>query len=710
MTTVKENVKIAGLHCADCVYKIEKSMSNVPGVKTLRVNFTSGRLMVEYDPERISLETIQSHVKKLGYEFLEEDVVNKERIASLENRELLAVVAAGIAFAMGVLAEFGTSNQVIARVYHDFLLSEMFLGASMAIAGWHVAWRAIGSLLKGVFVIDSLMLIGAIGAVLIDEFAEGAAVLFLYSIAEVLEDYSVERSRKSLKDLAGLIPKTASVKRGGGYADVRIDEIRPGEVVLVKPGGRIPVDGTVVAGRSAVNQAPITGESLPSDKDVGDPVFAGTMNQGGMLEISTVKEAKDSTLARIIELVEVAEGQKAPTERFIDRFSRYYTPSVVAFAILVATIPTVVFGQPVHVWVYKSLLLLLISCPCALALSTPISIASGITSGATNGVLFKGGAYVEMLAKIDTFAFDKTGTLTEGMPVVSDVIPTGDHSEGEVLSVAASLECLAEHPLGDAIVRYADERRVARLCVEDLGSIPGKGITGEINGEKYVAGSRRLFDREALEDAEDTLGNLQEEAKTVVIVGKQDEVFGVIALSDKIRPDSAQMVRELHRMGVKRVVMVTGDNERIARNVAQKLGVDEYFAELLPEQKLEIIGRIKKGSEAVAMVGDGVNDAPALAAADLGIAMGVAGSDTAMEAADIGLMKDDISKVPYLLALGRRTMRVVKQNIVLSISVKLLFAILAFPGLVTLWMAVAIGDMGVSLAVIFNALRLSRVK
>jgi Cd2+/Zn2+-exporting ATPase len=437
-------------------------------------------------------------------------------------------------------------------------------------------------------------------------------------------------------------------------------------------------------------------------------VFAGTINQEGRLEIEATKEVKDSTLARIVELVESAEEQKAPTERFIDRFAKYYTPAVVGLAVSVAVIPTVVFQQSFDVWFYKALLLLLISCPCALALSTPISMVSGITSGARNGVLFKGGVHVEKLAKIDTFAFDKTGTLTEGRPVVTDVIPFDGYSRKDILSVASSLECLSEHPLGKAIVQTAEDEGAATECVEDFTAMAGKGIRGRIGEESCVVGSKNIFSPDALSGKEEVFSRLEDEAKTIVVVGKENKIAGVIGISDKIRDDSKNMIDSLHKMGVNRTVMITGDNKRTAKAVASKIGVDEYYPELLPEEKVSIIERIRGGGGGVAMVGDGVNDAPALAAADLGVAMGVAGSDTALEVADIALMEDDISKVPYLLSLGKRTMGVVKQNIVLSIGIKLLFAILVFPGLVTLWMAVAIGDMGVSLGVILNALRISR--
>jgi len=553
------------------------------------------------------------------------------------------------------------------------------------------------------------MILGAIGALLIDAFLEAAAVLFLFSIAGILENYSVERSRKSLKELVNLAPKVASVKKDNKFIETPIKDIHIGDIVAVKAGERISVDGIIKNGHSSVNQAPITGESLPVSKNVGDEVYAGTINQNGYLEIEVTKESQDTTLAKIIELVEHAEGKKAPTERFIDKFAKYFTPSVILLAVCITIIPTYVFGQPFGVWFYKSLLLLLISCPCALALSTPISIVSGITSGARNGVLFKGGVYVEKLAKIDTIAFDKTGTLTEGKPVVTDVIPFNNFAKKEVLSIASSLECRSDHPLGKAIIEEAEKEGTYGECT-DFTSIPGQGIKGKIGNEEYLVGRTSLFDNKLVKDLLDSFNKLEDEGKTTVLVGKPDQIIGVIGITDKIRDGSRNLIKSLHKKGIKQIVMITGDNKRTAKAVAEKIGIDEYYAELLPEQKVSIIEKIKKKRQGVAMVGDGVNDAPSLATADLGIAMGVVGSDTALEVADIALMNDDISQVSYLLTLGKKTMSVIKQNIAGAIGVKLILAILVFPGLVTLWMAVAIGDMGISLAVITNALRLSKVK
>lgn len=457
----EKEVRTKGLHCADCVAKIEKTMTSIDGIHHIKLSFSTGRMKVKYDPDKISLEEIQSKIKRLGYDFLEAEL-KEEKIFSLKNHEFVSSTVSGVAFFTGLFISFLTPNPVILKFYHHILLSELFYIIAMVSGGYHVARRAVKALFNRTFVIDSLIIVGATGALFIGAFAEAAAVLFLFSVAELLEDYSVERSRKSLNELVNLTPKVALAKKGNKFVETPVEEIRVGDIILVKPGGRIAVDGVVVKGYSSVNQAPITGEFMPVTKKTGDMVFAGTINQEGSLEIKTVKEARDSTLAKIIELVESAEEQKSPTERFIDRFAKYYTPVVVIFAVSVAAVPPLFFQQPFDVWFYKALLLLLISCPCALALSTPISIVSGITSGAKNGVLFKGGVYVEKLAKIDTFAFDKTGTLTEGKPVVTDVIPFNGYTREEVLFIASSLESLSEHPLGKAIVDFAEQEKISK--------------------------------------------------------------------------------------------------------------------------------------------------------------------------------------------------------------------------------------------------------
>ncbi|MFQ6128632.1 MAG: heavy metal translocating P-type ATPase [Thermoplasmata archaeon] len=710
MRIEQEQVRIDGLHCLDCVKKIQKRISGLPGVKGITISFATGRIEVEYDRDKARLEQIQSAIRRLGYGILREEIEG-ESVFSLSNNEFALAFLSGIYLAIGLVVEFATWNPtVIEGIMYHVALSEPFYGLAIVLGGYYPARRAATAILNRSFIIDGLMVAGALGAVLIGAFAEAAAVLFLFSLAELLEDYSVERTRDSLRKLMDLKPKMASVKKNDTFVPTKVEDIGPGDIVRVKPGEQVGVDGIVVTGHSTIDQAPITGESMPVSKGLGDEVFAGTMNQDGRIEVRVTKKSSDSTLSKIIQLVESAGERKSQTSRFIDRFAKYYTPSILAMSATVAIVPTFLLNQPFDVWFYKALLLLLISCPCALAISTPVSMASSITGAARNGVLIKGGVYVERLDEIDTLAFDKTGTLTEGKAIVTEVIPLNGYSRNDVLRIAASLECLSEHPLGLPIVELAKKKGTPLECIESFHSVPGKGVRGRIGDEWFTVGTGRLIGTASKPPAKE--GGLVPEnrGETVVFVRRENETMGMITLADQVRYSAKEMVANLRTTKKHKLVMLTGDNEAVAKAVAGELEIGEFHSELLPQEKVNVIEGISKSGKKVAMVGDGVNDAPALAAADLGIAMSAAGSDTALEVADIALLSDDLSKIPYLLNLGKKTMRVVRNNIVAAIGIKLLFTILVFPGLVTLWMAVAIGDMGVSLGVILNSLRLAKVR
>ncbi|MHA1364253.1 MAG: heavy metal translocating P-type ATPase [Candidatus Freyarchaeota archaeon] len=579
------------------------------------------------------------------------------------------------------------------------------------ISGYSIAKEAFTALiLERKFSINLLIVIAAVGSFFIGHGEEGVAVVFLFYIAEFLEEYAGRRARKSIESLMRLAPEVATVKRDGEEVGVPVGEIDINEILVVRPGEKIPLDGVVVNGISSVNQAPITGESVPVTKQVGDEVYAGTINNEGFMEIRVTKRVEETILSKIVKLVEEAQKIKSPTEKFIDRFARYYTPAVVLIALGVAVIPTFVFNLPFDEWIYKALVLLVVSCPCALAISTPVSMVSGITSAARNGVLIKGSTFVEEISKVRVFAFDKTGTLTEGKLEVTDIIPL-EQSEEHVLLKAASLEALSEHPIARAIVERAknDGNGVELESVEEFRAWAGKGISGKINGEVYYVGSRRLFKEMSADFPEEFVRDLENQGKTVILVGNTDRVLGIIGVMDRIREEAFDTIAELKRRGIK-TVMITGDNERTARAIAKRIGLDEYHAELLPEDKVNIIEKLSEEFERVAMVGDGVNDAPALARANVGIAMGSIGSDVSLENADIALMQDDLSKLVYLIDMSKKTLEIVRENVISSILVKGSFAVLAFPGLITLWLAVAIGDMGLSLAVILNSLRLALLK
>jgi len=591
---------------------------------------------------------------------------------------------------------------------HQRLLAQLFFLVVVAVAGRRIIRAGITSALRGKLNINFLITLAAAGAFLIGHGEEGAAVVYLFFIAEYLEDYASARARHSIAELMKLAPDTATVKRNGREVKLHVHEVAVGDVVVVKPGDRIPLDGVVERGTSSVNQAPITGESMPVPKRPGDEVYAGTINEEGYLEIRVTKRSEESMLSKIIKLVEQAQREKSRTEAFIDRFARYYTPAVIALAVLVSIAPPLLFDQPFKEWVYRGLVLLVISCPCALAISTPVSMVSAITSAARNGVLIKGGSHIEELKHVRVVVFDKTGTLTSGSPEVTDVIALNGVSEAELLSIAASLEAKARHPLARAIVAAARERGVPITEVTEFKALPGKGIEGELNGMRYFVGSRLFLKERGIALPEELVHRLEQEGKSVVAVSSDGSVIGIIALSDKLREHAQETVAELKRRGI-RTVMLTGDNPRAAKAVATRLGIDEYYAELLPHEKVRVVEELIAEYEHVVMVGDGVNDAPALARAKVGIAMGAIGSDVAIESADIALMQDDLSKLGYLLELSARTMSVVRQNVAASILIKGSFAVLTFPGYITLWLAVAIGDMGLSLAVILNALRIGRL-
>jgi Cd2+/Zn2+-exporting ATPase len=619
-----------------------------------------------------------------------------------KDRRILWILTSAITLSIGLVFRFILNFNVIAEIV--FLLTAIM-------SGFEIAREGLSSLIvRKRMNIDLLIMIAAVGSFLIGQSEEGAAVLFLFAIAEFLEEYASERAQRSIMSLLKLAPEVATIRRDGEELEVHLHNINLNEIVIVRPGEKIPLDGEIVRGISSVNQAPITGESTPVTKHVGAEVYGGTINNEGFLEIKVTKRSDETMVSKIVKLVEEARRIKAPTEKFIDKFSKYYTPSVILMAIGVATIPTFAFDLPFNEWLYKALVLLVVSCPCALAISTPIAMVSGISSAARNGVLIKGSAYVEEINKIKVFAFDKTGTLTEGKLEVTDILGFG-YSREEVLLKAACLEAFSEHPIAKAINETAkEESRSKNIHTTNFRTITGMGATCEIDGEAYFVGSGRMFKEYSINFPQEKVWELEREGKTVVLVGNENETIGLIAVMDRIRDNAFNSINELKNMGI-RTEMITGDNERTAKAIAHRIGIDEYHAELLPEDKVNLIGNhLIQDYGHVAMVGDGVNDAPALAKANVGIAMGAIGSDVALETANIALMQDDLSKLPYLIELSKKIMEVVKQNVVASIIIKGSFAILAFPGLITLWLAIAIGDMGLSLAVILNAMRLSFIK
>jgi Cd2+/Zn2+-exporting ATPase len=588
--------------------------------------------------------------------------------------------------------------------------------------------------------VDLLMVLAAIGAVLVGSPFEGAMLLFLFSLSNVLQAYALGRTRNAIKALMKLRPDTALLKRDGVTALTPIDQLVVGDHIVVRPGERVPLDGMVTEGESAIDQSTLTGESMPVTKRVNDTVFAGTINQTGSLDVKVTKLARDSTIAKLITLVEEAQSEKAPTERFLDKFEQYYAIIVIAATALLIVVPTLIFQVPFDNAFYRAITVMVVASPCALIISTPASILSAIANGARNGILFKGGAYLEQAAKIDVVAFDKTGTLTMGKPTVTDVtiIPLGGHlhkvaqdapehiradQENILLTLAASIEAKSEHPLALAIVDTARHRALHIPEATNFKALPGKGVlarTSFMGGMDVAVGSPRLFENQevvGMDLALQEMERLQDEGKTSVIVAKVTYdtyiptaiILGVIAIADVIRPNAAEMVRQLKALGVKRVVMLTGDNERVARAVARQVGVDAFYADLLPEDKVSQIKALRTDAQGkpqiVAMVGDGVNDAPALASATMGIAMGAAGTDVALETADIVLMADDLRNIPYAISLSRQARKVVIQNLVFAISVIIVLVISALGFMLALPLGV-IGHEGSTVIVVLNGLRL----
>ena len=614
-----------------------------------------------------------------------------------KQKEVVVIGVAAVIFVIGVYVD-------VAAHQHD--LAQLAFLAAALVPGYSIIRKGLFGLIhKHRLDMNLLITIAAAGAFAIGYGEEGAVVMILFFIAEFLEDYAGDRARQEVGSLLRLAPETAVVVRDGRTVVLHAHEVTVGEVVAVKPGERIPLDGAIISGTSSVNQAPLTGESVPVVKTIGDTALAGTINEDGYLELRVTKKSDETILSRIVQVVDEAQRKKTPTEAFIDRFSYYYTPTVVGLAALVIVVPVLFFGLPFGVWFYRGLVLLVISCPCAMAISTPVSMVSGLTAAARRGILIKGGDVIERLKDVKVVIFDKTGTLTEGRLGVTDVISLNGASEREVVQIAASLGAKSTHPAAQAIAKKAEDDHVALVPITDFKSIAGKGLTGSFNGAYFYVGSRSFLSGVNSPLPDDVLEQLETAGKTLMLVGTDSHVLGVIGLKDRIRASSASTLRDLTARGIK-TVMLTGDNERAAAAIAHELPLSECYAELLPGDKVRHVEELATAYKHVAMVGDGVNDAPAMARAHVGIAMGTAGSDVAIETADVALMQDDLSKVTYLFDLSTNTMSVVRENVIAAILIKGSFAVLAFPGIITLWLAVGVGDMGLSLAVILNALRI----
>ncbi len=679
---------------------IRGKLAGMAGVSDMQFNLVQRTLAVQHAAD--ALPQVLAAIQSLGFDA---EVRDRSAAAPLPEQDAaptkwwpLAIAGANAVLAEVVYWLNGGNHWVVVILALAAILTG---GLSTYKKGWI-------ALKNRNLNMNALMSIAVTGAMVIGHWPEAAMVMVLFALAEVIEARSLDRARDAIRGLMDLAPETATVQRSdGSWSDVDAKTVAVGSRVRVKPGERIALDGTILQGRSSVNQAPITGESLPVEKAAGDSVFAGTINESGSFEYRVTAAASDSTLARIIHAVEAAQGSRAPTQRFVDQFARLYTPIVFAVALAVAIVPPLVFGATWLDWIYKALVLLVIACPCALVISTPVSIVSGLAAAAKRGILIKGGVYLEEGRKLKWLALDKTGTITHGKPAQTDVVAWNGADASAAQILAASLAARSDHPVSLAVARAAQDQGLALRDVTDFAALPGRGVRGHVNGALYHLGNHRLVEELGVcsPALEAQLAVLETQGKTVVMLIGQDGVRALFGVADTIKDSSRQAIKELHALGIK-TLMLSGDNPHTAEAIAQQVGIDEARGNLLPEDKQREIER-RSAQGTIGMVGDGINDAPALARADIGFAMGAAGTDTAIETADVALMDDDLRKLPAFVRLSRSTAGVLKQNIALALGIKVVFLALTFTGQATMWMAV-FADMGASLLVVGNGLRLLR--
>ncbi|UFJ41133.1 cadmium-translocating P-type ATPase [Brevibacillus humidisoli] len=701
--SVKRNIyRVEGFTCTGCAATFEKNVKQLPHVQDAQVNFGAAKLTVVGEASIAELEKAGAFEGLKIYPESERSAGRKEPFWHRKATIRTAISALLLLTGWLLGAQYGDENS----------LSVFSYGLSILIGGYTLFLKGVRNLVRLQFDMNTLMTVAILGAAAIGEWGEGAMVVFLFAISEALESYSMDKARESIRSLVEIAPNEALIRRNDQEIQVPVDEVRVGEIMIVKPGQKIAMDGKVITGASSVNQAAITGESVPVTKDVDDEVYAGTLNQEGLLEVSVTKRFEDTTLAKIIHLVEEAQAERAPSQAFVDRFASVYTPLIMLTALAIAVLPPLFAGANWAEWIYRGLAVLVVGCPCALVISTPVAVVTAIGTAARNGVLIKGGIHLEEAGRLSAIAFDKTGTLTKGVPTLTDIKPVGSLPRDECLIIAAAIERGSQHPLASAIIRQANHLGKPIPAAESFVSLTGKGAKAVVNSTLYHIGSPRLFE-EILPGGMDQsnrqeIATLQEQGKTVMLLGTKEEIIALFAVADEIRETSKQALQKLHQLGIGQTVMLTGDHQATAAAIAQQLDISDVDAGLLPQDKREAIKRLINKHGHVAMVGDGINDAPALATATVSFAMGGAGSDTALETADIALMSDDLSKLPFTIALSRRALAIIKQNITFSLAIKAVALLLIFPGWLTLWMAI-FADMGATLLVTLNALRLLRI-
>ena len=705
---VKKSVtlKIDGIDCSGCARNFEQKLLSSEGIFDARINLVYKKIYVDYDKDVTSEKVIKSKISSSGYsveDILEQTTDEVRETKSFwskifKKKEFYTTLISGVMLGIGLLLEFVIMNE---------LSSKIILILGTIIGGIFIIRKAFFSIINLSLDINVLMTIAAIAAIIIGETFEANSIVFLFSIAELAESLSVERAKGSIEQLIDIAPTDAiMLDESNQEIIVPAKEVKINSIIVVKAGERIPLDGVIVKGESYIDQAAITGESVPVLKTVDEEVYAGTINKDGILNVEVAKPYNEMFLKKIVSLVESSD-QRAPIESFVNTFAKFYTPIMFIIAILTSFVPPLITGDPFIDWIYIALIVLVISCPCAVVLSTPITIVASITRSAKNGILIKGGTYIEELSKTKVFAFDKTGTLTIGHPKIEDIITTSNITESELLAISGSLEKNSTHPIARAIIDEMNAKNISSMEVQDFSTLAGKGVQGKIDGRYWLLGNPRLIAEKELEisgELATKLSIMQSERKTVVIVSSESKVLGLISISDQMKPHAKGMVSELKALKAEKIIMLTGDNSKTATQVSAELGIDQFEAELLPDQKMAVIEKLNNQYKHVAMIGDGINDAPALALAKVGIAMGSSGSDIALEAADVALMTDRLDALHYLISISKKAMRIIKQNITIAILVKIALFVLSYLGLISLWMAVLIGDMGVSLFVIFNSI------
>ncbi|HEY4623659.1 MAG TPA: heavy metal translocating P-type ATPase [Solibacillus sp.] len=694
-----EQYRLENLSCANCAIKFEKNVKEIAGVQDAQLNFGAAKLTVVGEATVAELEAAGAFDGIKVSKASERKVVQTVPFYKRKENQLAA-----FSLVFVILGLFGSL-----LLGEGHILVNSLFAIAIVVGGYPIFKTGIKNLLRLEFDMKTLMTIAIIGAALIGEWQEAAVVVFLFAISEALEAYSMNKARQSISQLVELAPTTALIKRAHDQhfheMEVATEQIQIGDILLVKPGQKIAMDGIVMVGTSTVNQAAITGESIPVTKTVGDHVFAGTLNEAGALEIQVTKRVEDTTISKIIHLVEEAQAQKAPSQKFVDRFAKYYTPAIMLVAVVVAIVPSFVTGDWAH-WIYQGLAVLVVGCPCALVISTPVAIVTAIGNAARQGVLIKGGAYLEQLSHIRAVAFDKTGTLTKGQPEVVDIM-TNNYDERTLFAQMAAVEKKSQHPLARAILAKAFDEKIDIPQAENFQSVTGKGAYATVKDEIIYVGSVSWI--ESIVAIPQNLSKAIEEhasnGHSVIVTANKERVLGIVSIADQVRSESKSVIEALHKSGIEHTVMLTGDAPLTAQKIADRLMISDVRASLLPENKLQAIKELQKQYGSVAMVGDGVNDAPALATADIGIAMGGAGSDAALETAQIVFMRDDLTKLPFTMKLSKRTLTIIKQNIIFALGLKLVALLLVIPGWLTLWIAI-FADIGATLLVILNALRL----